>query len=255
MSMPCLSIHQPYAYLIAAGIKDIENRSWRPKSIKTPFTLLIHASKGRGTKLEIKKIRDRFTHETAPALLKHPRPGELPAGAIIGQVTVSKIIDDSTSPWAQPFGWHWVLTNALEFHEPIPYPGRQRLFRAPEPNAQGLFRVHDGTTRRVCLRVEPAEVIITRQGGKWGNPYEVVRGQWAEEWTVQPATDGPSVVFNNKAAATRWACQLYESHVRRSPELMAALHELKGRRLGCFCAAGDPCHGDVLVRLVKEFCK
>jgi hypothetical protein len=43
----------------------------------------------------------------------------------------------------------------------------------------------------------------------------------------------------------------YEVHVRRSPALMASLEELRGKRLGCWCAPG-PCHGDVLVRLLAE---
>ena len=46
----------------------------------------------------------------------------------------------------------------------------------------------------------------------------------------------------------------YERHVRDSPELMASLGELEGKRLGCWCknAPSDPCHGDVLLRLVRE---
>ena len=42
----------------------------------------------------------------------------------------------------------------------------------------------------------------------------------------------------------------YENHVRGSPNLMALLPTLKGRILGCFCH--EQCHGDVLVRLIKE---
>ncbi len=43
----------------------------------------------------------------------------------------------------------------------------------------------------------------------------------------------------------------YEQHVRDSPELMAALSELGGKVLGCWCKPND-CHGDVLVELYKE---
>jgi len=49
---------------------------------------------------------------------------------------------------------------------------------------------------------------------------------------------------------------LYEEHVRSSPELLARLAELEGKRLGCWCKTADapdtPCHGDVLVKLLKE---
>lgn len=58
----------------------------------------------------------------------------------------------------------------------------------------------------------------------------------------------------------------YEAHVRGTPELMAALPELRGKRLGCWCVgprclvcrgprggcAHASCHGDVLVKLLAE---
>ncbi len=48
----------------------------------------------------------------------------------------------------------------------------------------------------------------------------------------------------------------YEAHVRSIPELMARLGELRGKALGCWCkdrhGKGKKCHGDVLVRLVRE---
>lgn len=48
----------------------------------------------------------------------------------------------------------------------------------------------------------------------------------------------------------------YEDRIRNSPELLARLGELRGKTLGCWCkdkqGKGKACHGDVLVRLVKE---
>jgi hypothetical protein len=43
----------------------------------------------------------------------------------------------------------------------------------------------------------------------------------------------------------------YEAHVRADPALMAALPELRGKRLGCWCKP-LACHGDILVRLLAE---
>ena len=45
--------------------------------------------------------------------------------------------------------------------------------------------------------------------------------------------------------------ELYEHRIRKTPELMAALHELSDQALGCWCYPED-CHGDVLVKLYKE---
>jgi hypothetical protein len=70
---------------------------------------------------------------------------------------------------------------------------------------------------------------------KWGNPFAVKRGTRAAHIvpTVEEALDK------------------YEEWLRSQPELMAALPELRGKVLGCWCAPG-PCHGDVLARLAEE---
>ena len=43
----------------------------------------------------------------------------------------------------------------------------------------------------------------------------------------------------------------YEDYIRKKPELMNALSELRGKILGCWCKPKD-CHGDILVKLLKE---
>lgn len=44
----------------------------------------------------------------------------------------------------------------------------------------------------------------------------------------------------------------YEEHVRGDPKLLAALPELSGQVLGCWCKGKNLCHGDVLVKLFLE---
>ena len=43
----------------------------------------------------------------------------------------------------------------------------------------------------------------------------------------------------------------FEAWIRQQPELLAQLHELDDKRLGCWCAP-SACHGDVLVKIRKE---
>lgn len=81
----------------------------------------------------------------------------------------------------------------------------------------------------VNLTRERFDVRVDRWS-KWGNPFVIPR-------------DGNRATVIDK----------YERHIRRQPELLAALSELKGKRLGCHCAP-KACHGDVLVRLVVELC-
>ena len=82
-------------------------------------------------------------------------------------------------------------------------------------------------TRVVNLRHEEYDVLIARPS-KWGNPFRIGR-------------DG------NRDQVIK----MYEVHVRRRPDLLAALPELAGRRLGCHCKP-EACHGDVLLKLLRD---
>ena len=81
--------------------------------------------------------------------------------------------------------------------------------------------------RVVNLRHEGYDVLIARPS-KWGNPFQIGR-------------DGDREQVIKKC----------EIQLRRRPDLLAALPELAGKRLGCHCKPGA-CHGDVLVKLLRE---
>ena len=82
-------------------------------------------------------------------------------------------------------------------------------------------------TRVVHCKREPYDVYIGRPS-KWGNPFKSGRDGTLEE-----------------------VLEKYEQHIMNRPDLLAALHELKGRTLGCWCKP-KPCHGDILARLAEE---
>lgn len=44
---------------------------------------------------------------------------------------------------------------------------------------------------------------------------------------------------------------MYKEYILLMPDLMNSLHELEGKTLGCWCCP-QPCHGDVLIELVKK---
>jgi hypothetical protein len=73
----------------------------------------------------------------------------------------------------------------------------------------------------------PDYVYIGRPS-RWGNPYR-----------IGPDGDRATVI------------QKYRRYLYQRPDLIAALPELTGKRLGCWCktpAAPDtPCHADVLI--------
>lgn len=66
------------------------------------------------------------------------------------------------------------------------------------------------------------------RGSKWGNPFIMADESDAERERVIDA---------------------YRDWITSQPELMASLEELRGKRLGCWCAPRR-CHGDVLVELL-----
>src|SRR3990167_1052603 len=63
---------------------------------------------------------------------------------------------------------------------------------------------------------------------KWANPFKIKECGSAEN-----------------------AVRKYEDFIRKQPRLLQDLYELEGKTLGCWCKP-EPCHGDVLVKLINE---
>lgn len=90
----------------------------------------------------------------------------------------------------------------------------------------------DTRTSVVNVKHEAFDVYIGRTmpgyaGSKFANPFK--RG-----------------VHGNRAEVL----EKYRAYVQEQPALMAALEELRGKRLGCWCKPYD-CHGDILVELLE----
>jgi hypothetical protein len=81
-------------------------------------------------------------------------------------------------------------------------------------------------TRVVNRRKESYDVYIGR-GSKWGNPFRLGRAGTREE-----------------------VIKKYEDWIIHNDVLMQDLHELKGKKLGCYCKPLR-CHGDILVKLIE----
>lgn len=129
MKLPtiALSIWQPWAWLLAHGFKDVENRSWPAPASLIGKPVLLHA----GRKVSRAANITAWTLAKAnlsPADFDHFVTRDYPRGGIIGVATLRACIKDAASPWAEPGKYHWVLADA----RPIPFvpcPGQLRLFR------------------------------------------------------------------------------------------------------------------------------
>ncbi len=84
------------------------------------------------------------------------------------------------------------------------------------------------TIQVVHCKQEPFDIYIGRPS-KWGNPFIIGRDG-----------DRSHVLVS------------YRNWIKEQPDLMAALPELRGKTLGCWCAPFNLCHGDVLKQLAEK---
>ena len=115
--MRALTIRQPRASLIICGEKDVENRTW---TTRHRGLLAIHAG-------------HRFDQDLQPWQRSiAAKIDAFPRRAIIGFVDLLDVVRDSTSRWAEPTFYHWVLADPRPI-EPLPMRGRLGLW-TPEVN-------------------------------------------------------------------------------------------------------------------------
>ena len=127
MSEPALTIQQPWASAIMAGVKRVENRVWRTE-YRGP--LWIHAGKK--------------ADPSAADLLASAGwtvPDDLPHGALLGRVELIDVVpyDPSVEPLfdayslvADPLAvgpWCWIVRDLQPLAEPVPMAGKQLLWR------------------------------------------------------------------------------------------------------------------------------
>lgn len=167
--MITLSIRNPLSYLVAAGVKRVENRTW---TTKYRGRLLIHSSgvknawcfedddfppaflmaRDAGKKCaamdRLTARLDKFygvntADEFFALMADHARLDKLKPFlrclAIIGEVTLSDIVRDSSDPFAESSYYHWILTEPrLYDYNKVIYPIRGKLglwdFKQEVPN-------------------------------------------------------------------------------------------------------------------------
>ncbi len=129
--MHALTIHQPWAWAIAAGHKRVENRTW---STTYRGPLVIHAGNSRESLSEgLEFLASLDIHPTedmvygaclAVAILSDVVPFNDPQRALFDESSIA------TDPFA--FGPQcWVLSEVRRLDETIPMRGQQLLFDVP----------------------------------------------------------------------------------------------------------------------------
>lgn len=100
----------------------------------------------------------------------------------------------------------------------------------------------------------PAGTVYVGRAGKgssrWGNPY-IVGKRFSAPWLDPPegiVSDAAHAVFLYR----QWLEYFLMMDVPGSQSVRAALAELRGKNLACWCKPGEPCHADVLLELANQ---
>lgn len=118
--IPCLSIRQPYAWLIVQGIKPVENRTW---ATKFRGRVLIHAGityPKRDHAADLAAWRDIGFPEDRAGML----------GGVVGEAVIVDCVKDHPSEYFfGPYGF--VLEKPKAYTKLIPLGGRLGFFGVP----------------------------------------------------------------------------------------------------------------------------
>ena len=127
--MKAITLWQPWATLVAAGVKQYETRSWRT-DYRGP--LAIHAGKRETTDAVWLRVRE-------PQVANRIRPFDFPLGAIIAVAEIASInptdkrcivvrpLELELGDWT-PGRWAWLLRRVRKLETPIPVRGWPRLW-------------------------------------------------------------------------------------------------------------------------------
>jgi len=134
-----LTIREPWAWAIAYGGKDVENRSWPAPSWCT--SIAVHAGAGWDTDGEDSPlVRRKWSATTGRGPLSR-KSGFMPFSAILAVARISGCHPDAEcrsaptsrhcSPWALPDQWHWTLADIQPLPDPVPCTGKLGLWHLP----------------------------------------------------------------------------------------------------------------------------
>ena len=150
--MKVLSVRQPWAWAIAHGRKDVENRSW---PTQWHGRLAVHASArwdedGAYSRQVIKALLEHGQperHFDPPLRVEGYQPGGVPAALLADPrrfvpgavIAVARLVDVCTAmqgcncgPWAVEGQCHWRLASVQPLAEPVPCKGRLGLWDLPD---------------------------------------------------------------------------------------------------------------------------
>lgn len=98
-------------------------------------------------------------------------------------------------------------------------------------------------------RMPPNTVNVARPS-KWGNRWRV--GDVAQRFSKEKICETFTIETQEQAVACfREEMEQHLANPKAAPCVIAALHELRGKNLACWCDLSRPCHRNVLLDLAN----
>lgn len=94
-------------------------------------------------------------------------------------------------------------------------------------------------------RMPPNTVKVDRST-RWGNPFIV-----GTHGTAEACVDRFRDLLTGLVRMYPVPCPPYLEQVAAKDRILAALPELRGKNLACWCKPGAPCHADLLLELAN----
>lgn len=130
-AIPAISLWQPWASLIALGLKPFEFRGWVPPHRFMNRPVAIHAAKKMEPKKVLLKLLDDYEGTAAIPVIGAALYDELPLGAILCTATIvghrlaDGLVEPLTGETLHGGGFAWRLDKIKAYPQPIPATGSQ----------------------------------------------------------------------------------------------------------------------------------
>jgi tetratricopeptide (TPR) repeat protein len=187
-----LSLQQPWATAICAGVKRVENRSWS-NIYRGPVA--IHAG---SNKAQLNRLLKNSTERVDVAAF--------PIGAIIGIANLVDVVTmnrDLESDLGACGPYCWLFENPRIFREPIPLKGKLQLFNLASETSEKI-------AQQVIRPAEITDEMLSFLRSEFAHKDDDDHWQWAE-WRLKSYVD-----LNQFEDALRCAEQLVEIDPRSS---------------------------------------
>lgn len=145
--MKALTLWEPWAAVVASGLKRIENRPWEPPASFYGERFAIHA--GKRYDKPAAKILKQLTLPSDP-----PKPDMVSMavlatarfGGVVTSAEEAEEVGENQARWFfGPFGW--VLYDIRQLVEPIPCRGHQKLWNLPDKIEAQILWTQGGKRR------------------------------------------------------------------------------------------------------------